>query len=289
MELKAKVVVTKIQIRLVSVENQWLSATEKSTFLHSDLLKRQLEHARVISKRFSTLVASRTDELIKADTEIARHEATHAHPLLRDLAEQNAALAEQRELISIINRANIAEQQELNSQLESIESSRKKLDEHLTAAGHSQAVGLLLRFERSKLPQTSRSQQRVFEIESTLPDLKLKRLDINEQWDQLSDQQTEIEQLVAALDPSQSVVSAAELSAKASELLEKKRNFLFDLNTEYETYLNGLARLQQSHRLFATKRDKSGSVGSCLAADSTPCFIAAGAGCVHGIVVVVIL
>jgi potassium efflux system protein len=241
------VLLAKINQRLLTIESQWLSAAEKSTYLQRDWLKRQLDHAQARLQQLAKQVARRQDEVIKAEAEKARREAMGAHPLLRDLAEENAVLAEQRTLVSRTNRVNLAAQQELDEQLQELADSRRTLDEHLAAAGHSQAVGLLLRFERTKLPQTSQSRKKILEIEQILPDLKLKRLEINDQLKSLPGQQAKIEQSVEELDPSTTHVPAAELSAKASELLGTKREYLYDLNSEYETYLNGLASLQHSH------------------------------------------
>lgn len=238
---------TKINLRLLATEQKWLSATEKSTFLQRDWLKRQLENSQEITKELSQQVATLQDEAIRAEAKTAHKEAQHAHPLLRGLAEEIAVLADQRTDVSDINRSNLTEQQSLDQELRQISNSRKKLDEHLAAAGHSQAVGLLLRFERTKLPQTSESQQKILDIESSLPDLKLKQLDINEQMENLPAQQAEIEQAVETFEPSASEITANELGVQASELLNKKRDYLYDLNSEYETYLNGLAKLQQSH------------------------------------------
>lgn len=247
-ENQAKVVAIKIHLRMITVEHQWLVATEKSAFLNRDWLKRQLEHAQSTTQHLANLVAERRDEIIEAEAEKARKEASDAHPLLKDLAEENAALAEQRTDIFKINRDNVSEQQRLDEQLKAILDARQKLDEHLNAAGHSLAVGLLLRFERSRLPQTSRSQQRLDEIESVLPDLRLSQLDINDQLEKLPTQQSEIEQSVEVMTPEDSLVSVAELKSRANGLLTKKRDYLYELRTEYEKYLNNLARLQNGHR-----------------------------------------
>ncbi|MDG2013631.1 MAG: hypothetical protein P8J33_09005, partial [Pirellulaceae bacterium] len=136
----------KINLRLLATEAKWLSATEKSTFLQRDWLKRQLENVQGITQNLTQQVAQLQDEKIKAEAESAHRDAMHAHPLLRGLAEEIAILADQRTKVSEINRANVTEQQGLDQHLSAIQSSRKKLDEHLAAAGHSQAVGLLLRF-----------------------------------------------------------------------------------------------------------------------------------------------
>ncbi len=246
----------KINLRLLATEAKWLSATEKSTFLQRDWLKRQLENVQGITQKLTQKVAQLEDEKIKAEAKSAHQEAQHAHPLLRDLAEEIAVLADHRTKVSEINRTNLTEQQGLNQQLSAISSSRKKLDEHLAAAGHSQAVGLLLRFERTKLPQTSESRQKISEIEYALPDLKLKQLEINQQMEDLPAQQAQIENAVSELEAEKSGISATELSVQAGELLTKKRDYLYGLNSEYEAYLNGLAKLQQSHTQLLDNTDE---------------------------------
>ena len=84
-------------------------------------------------------------------------------------------------------------------------------------------MGLLLRYERSELPETKSSHKRLYEIEATLPELGLDQLQIQEASDALLTEQAAIEKTISSLGPAASAVSRDDLMAMANNLITRKR------------------------------------------------------------------
>ncbi len=247
LENQATAIASQLGLALCDVEQAWCSAMEKVGPLRRDNMKRQLDHAAAATQALNTLVGELRSKLAREEEQRARRAAANAHPLVEDLAKENSKLAQERSRIAEQIQADKVEQKELDALLESMETVGKRLKKHVDAAGHSQAVGIMLRHHRTQLPQTNRHRLRINQIKSSMPDISLQQLTIREELDALANQQATLHSTIAEMDTTQTSVSADELEKMANELLTTKRKYLYELSTDFETYVTGLSNLEESH------------------------------------------
>ncbi len=279
-----------LELRLCDVEQAWCGAMDKIGPLRRDSLKRQLEHAVATTQSLSGLVDELRGMIARRDELKARRAAANAHPLVKDLASGNERLASERTRIAGVIQSDKAEQVELDANLKEVEEVRERLNKHVEAAGHSLAVGIMLRAHRAQLPQTNEHYQHLARIKSNLPDVYLQQLELNEQLEHLPELQRNLHESIDRLrqggdDPdvsemecepprdgetiaSEAVTSGgakaasrvglsreahAELTEMANELLASRRKYLIELNADYETYVTGLSNLQLAHETSIEK------------------------------------
>ena len=245
-ELQSKILASKIALRQISLKRQSMAALDNTQQLDRDLLKRQWEHAQTSRRALAGLIATRRDEIVRAEAELARKEAADAHPIVRQLAEQIARLAEQRETLSNRSREIGIEQNQLSESLDTIIATQTKFNEHVEAAGHTQSVGTMLRGERKELRSTDRYQQRLNEIEATTTELALQQLEAKEDSAQLDAQEAKLKESLAEVNTKD--VSVESLLSKANALLARKRTYLHQLRTDHAKYLTELLAIRKQNQ-----------------------------------------
>ncbi len=252
LENQAIAIVNAIELQLLDVESEWFLATEKHAPLKRDVLKRRVDHTSQTVQALEKLVDGQRAALAKAEAEKAKQEAANAHPLVRDLAEENAGLAAEINRVAKKIADDSLEQQQLQQQLEALHPVKSKLEQHVELAGHSRAVGLMLRNHRAQLPEINQNIRRLDEIKSVLPELTLKQLEFQEKRELLVEKQDQFQREFEYLEPLQ----RDNLLAMSSQLINGQRDYLDRLNSDYGKFLTGLSNLQLAHQQMIEKTNE---------------------------------
>ena len=173
---------------------------------------------------------------VQDETEAARIEFAGKHPLLEQLAEENASLG--TELASTakqLERVNIHEKDidELTAQ---IEQEFKNAREALEIAGLSQALGQVLLEQRRSLPDPRAFRRQLEKREATIAEFGLRRINNKEEYRKLRDLDSYAGQLLSGGEPQ----DAGRIRVEMQALLEKRRELTGKLLELEETTLREL-------------------------------------------------
>jgi potassium efflux system protein len=242
-----------LELRLLEADQAWVIATERIGVVRKDQLKRKLENAVASTKAMQALIDDFRKQLALAEEEKARRKAAQAHPRVAALATRNADLAEERSRIAGLIQSDKAELAELETQIKDLDATKSRLDKHLEKAKYSQSVGILLRFQRAKLPQTKRHRERASAINIAFPTQALKQLDIEEQIEGFDQEEAVLHEEIASEVGKESSITTGQLLRMADELMETRKSYLTELNSDYESYMTGLAELRTAHEMCIAK------------------------------------
>jgi potassium efflux system protein len=207
-----------------------------------------------VSKRRELVQRRRREEAREAIAE-ARRLAADAHPGLRELAGYNEALA-RRWAATDGPAARAAdasrELQEANSQLTDVKVDFARMRAQVEPVGLTKAVGALLRKERADLPDPRECRRRVRTRQSTLSDVQLELLALEEEWSKLADAEAETTRILAAVEAPLSEQEREELRQTAAELVRARRDLLGSLIRDYNGYFTALLYLNLAEEQVAS-------------------------------------
>ncbi|HEY5656322.1 MAG TPA: mechanosensitive ion channel domain-containing protein [Myxococcota bacterium] len=196
--------------------------------------------------------AERAAEIAQRWVEQAQRFSPDAQAIVRQLAEQNAQLAQQRTgeqglLVKIEDTSEKLDR--LDKLVEEIDADYARLVAKVEAAGLTDSTGLLLRKHRSEVPDVGKYRRFIRMRQQQISEVQLQQIELGEQRRDLTDIDRALERAMAQLDPSLAPSERAEIEDVLRDLLETKQKYLDVLIGDYETYFQKLvdfdARQQQ--------------------------------------------
>src|SRR5262245_46995053 len=124
-----------------------------------DLIEARRDHDVVLTERaeqhlkaWRAALNDRRQKDADRQAEEARETARHAHPAIRCLAEENAALTAQRQ--ELVDRMEIATKSEeaLQEQIEALKGIYERVSERVERVGLTESIGVVLRKQRESIP-----------------------------------------------------------------------------------------------------------------------------------------
>ncbi len=218
------------------------------------LLKQQL-------KQQQDLANQRRQQEAERQAQHASREADQAHPAALKVVERNAELAAIRK--SVAERiAEIDRQKEkVDQELANVTAQYTGIQEKVKVAGAtnaSNAIGLLLRKQREKLPNL-REHSRNLEMRRQTSDT------VQYEWQDVQDERKDLANLDEAtlkelrkMRLTSSSGNPAELQAAVHEALKTKRDFLDALCSDYNSYYDKLINLNTAERSLIKKTEECG-------------------------------
>ena len=242
---------------VLSTEIKMLDQELLSQPMRVDLLKAKRDKASAsvqwVGKRVKVLEQIVSEkrreqaEQAKADAEETRREAEGKHPLVVQLAEQNAALSEEQAQIASRLDA-LGEQTESADKLaRQIESDFKSARDTMEIGGLNEELGLMLRKQRQSLPDLRDYRRAARAREEEAAEIGVRRLHHREEEKRLRDPNTYAIELIAG--------AAAEDTPSLREEIQKFAGDRRDLLTKTiaidDLYLRKLGELEAAqHRLL---------------------------------------
>ncbi|MEZ6059795.1 MAG: mechanosensitive ion channel [Planctomycetaceae bacterium] len=239
------------------------------------LLQQQLDQYRIEQVRYEALAEwfplqrdylSRTRNTLEKRTEFwksavaearrreserqaqeARETLRNAHPALRDLAERNSELTQQRKALQERLAASTANLTAVNRTLDGLEHDFRNVVEKEARAGLTTGIGLLLRNQRNHLPSTEEYVRILSDTEAEIVRMQLEQMQLEDERDDLTDLDIRTQ---ATLDEIQQsgVAMTDQIQNMVFELLRDRKRYLYDLLTDYGTCLLTLGELDVSSR-----------------------------------------
>ncbi len=211
-------------------------------------LRAAREEARVEGLRSALTERQRAEGAEAA--ELARQQLAEAASLppgvrgvVRELAEQNATLAEQRTgsegLVGKIDEVS-RKLARAESSAAAVEVDLARLVAKVEAAGLTESVGMLLRQQRSGAPDVGKYRRFVRMRQDEISAVQLQQMELREQRSELADIDRIVAEALAGSGTAPGSRERAQPEALLRDLFETKRRYLDELIADYETYFQKL-------------------------------------------------
>jgi potassium efflux system protein len=214
-----------------------------------ELLRRKAEtYSARVSEIQAALASRRVHEAEQAAAEANADQASLArvHPLLGELATENARLAAERTGDSGLSakldeaaRRNAA----VSEELQQLEERSKGVHQKVAAAGLTDAIGLLLRKEKGELADPDRARADLRARREEISDVQLESLNLEDMLKALPRVEAEVETILANQAPSLAADDRAKIEASARGALKTRRTYLDALIRDVNTYFASLVDL----------------------------------------------
>ena len=203
-------------------------------------------------EKLSTRQGSVEAEQAKADAESAVYDAAEKHPLVQELAEQNAVLTRKFSAMAARLKDVGAGDVAINKEAGRIEDQFRAAREKLEVAGLSAVLGEVLLHQRQMLPGQRQLQRVIRQLEEDNAQSELRQIQYNAEQKRLRNLDSYIEELTAGLDADE----VALLRVDLEELARARRTLLDTALSLDKSYSRSLAEFEASNRrLLKTAAD----------------------------------
>lgn len=175
----------------------------------------------------------------------ARREAMNAHPLVKQIADEAAKLAEMRigsEGMASKIEAVAKRRREVSRELQRIESTKKQIGQRIQAAGMNNTVGILLRKERKVLPDVAQLRSEQKQTHAGITEAQLSLIEFENERIELAEIDLLADTLARTIDPEG--IEDEHLRTVVMKLLQTKRECLDALINDANAYFAELVELE---------------------------------------------
>jgi potassium efflux system protein len=181
----------------------------------------------------------------------AHEEFIHANPLLQPIARRNEELAsKEQEIIGSAAKAT-GRLASVQGRLEQLQKRSTKTRQRVERVGLTEAVGLMLRTDRGKLPDVRRYQRSIGLRRQTIREAQTTLFKLQDDRANLAD----IDEQVSTEVPG----ATSELETAATKLFEDRQNLLDTLIGHYERYIDELGALDDLEQQLINDTNQYGS------------------------------
>jgi len=245
--LQAQRLATEEEIKAARQEQQAYDAVR-------DLLPLQRDKAAVDAKQLEKKVHLLTEEVNRRKRDEAARQARLArsaaaqqsYPALKEIAEKNRQLAEERAgPDGIVARIEAVAQQteSVRKRLERIRRQSQSVQEKIKKVGLINAVAELLRRDQAALPDTGELRRSIRQREAEISAVRFRQLSVDDMRAELADINSQLEMRMTELTSEGPAPPDVNVEAEVRELLETQRKYVDDLNADYDTLFVKLSDL----------------------------------------------
>lgn len=195
------------------------------------------------------LAKARTDEAARMEAEAreAARKAAYAHPLVRELAEKNLALAERlngpKGLLALIKQ--VSDQvQDAQKRAGDMRKEFDSIRDRLNRTGVTHAMAALLKEKRGDLAQLSRSLRAQGSKREEIAAAQLARDELEEERAKMGNVKATVQQILARAEPPRSEWERENLAAAVTDQVESRLKYLDQLTADTDKYFNALVDLE---------------------------------------------
>lgn len=246
----------KIEAQLLDQEARTYESTLKLYNLKRDVAERQLTHVRTQAEVWRKRVATARQQQAEKEAAAARVAAAKSHKAVRELAEENSALAARN--AELVQKTGTMESRRAKIQKASDDrkTSFESLQERAEAANYSQAIGVLLRVQQSSLPNSANLRFQTAERQKEITQLNVESIEWEAERRSLLDIETQTQVAMKALaETDAKEFELEEIERQIKDTLTAKRNTLSDLIQNGNIHLDELVRLDSLEKRYADQID----------------------------------
>jgi len=235
------------EIETLREELRWLEVSRELVPLRRDQAALHVKHLEIKTQKLVEAVnKERKAEAARQAREAQSLAAQQAYPGLKELAEENQRLAEERagETGLAAKIGHVTKQlEDRQRQLDDIQGRFDAVREQIKTIGLTSAVAALLRQERAELPDPRSLRRRLVERKNVISDARLRWLRLDDQRAELADLNSVVATQLLAFGFIVPPTEDSELENELRSLLESQRDLLDQLIADYDTYLRKLVAL----------------------------------------------
>jgi potassium efflux system protein len=248
-ELEARRRLLQEQVSTWEKERQRYEARRDLLPLRQERWQRRVSQGEKVVAAWQGIVDQQRSQEAEQQQRDAQRAAARAHPQVKHIADENLELAAKRQ--ELRPESELAQQQlaELRPDPEDLEKQLDRLREKIDAVGLTSTMGLLLRNNRSTLPDVQSYQRRIDQRREKMASLEFDRLAYEDKYELLvASSERDAQAILTGLDPSLPEYERSAVEAEAREQLGLKRQYLGDLNDEITLYFNRLEALNHKEQ-----------------------------------------
>lgn len=245
-EQKALVELLSTQLELQRTEQIRYESLSELFPLQRDLLARARNVAEKRAEAWKTILAEARRKDSERQAIEAKESLRNAHPTLRDLAAKNSLLTTRRNELQEFIATSVKSLSEVNNSLSGIEKKFKGITDKEKRTGLTTAIGLLLRNQRSHLPDIGTYHQKRQAAEQEIVRLQTEQMQFEDERNDLGDIQSQVDETLELIAPTGT--AGPELRQMTLELLSDRRKYLDNLLTDYESCVQTLSETDNACR-----------------------------------------
>jgi potassium efflux system protein len=233
MQLKALAERLETELRYINERTDLLRANRQ-------LAERRVLEAQKLVEQLATRVADMRAQAASQAQRMAQTErltAINAHPAVRAVAEQNAALAEDLKRVADQTRALAQDRQRANDERDRWTREFERAKERLAKLGMADAFGIWLRRQRRELPDSNLVARRVEQRKRDMTSAQIRQLAWEDRLLELVDVEVVVENLLAQHADEGTDEQEGLSRAVRDALFAQKRDYLDPLVRAYDSYI----------------------------------------------------
>ncbi len=223
--------------------------------LHRDLLARQIGLAEQEIKQLQELVNRRRQQEAEQQVQQAAREAGHADPAVRQLIQENAALAEMRKSLAACIVDTTGQLDRVKQQLGALTEQFTGVQDKEKTVGLTNVIGQLLRKQRETLPDLRAYRRNIGVRQQTIDEGQLARLELDDRRKLLANLDQQAQDMLLSPNFARQNGNRAELETAVREALKTKRDYLDALIRDNDAYYEKLVDLYIAERKLIEKTE----------------------------------
>ncbi|MBL8820083.1 MAG: mechanosensitive ion channel [Planctomyces sp.] len=238
------------QLELYRMEQSYYDSLNDLFPLQRDLLTRNRNSAARKVELWKTVLSDARREESAREAQEAREKLQNAHPTLRTIAEESSELTVRRKTMQEYLGTRTKELSDVKATLSSLETRFRNVQDKEQRAGLTTAIGLLLRSQRTHLPDKA-SYQRIQErAEQDIVRFQGEQMQLEDDRAALGDLQSQVDETLETVMPG--AEQNEPLRQMATELLRDRRQYLDSLLADYNAALQTLGETEIAARRLET-------------------------------------
>ncbi len=234
------------EIRLYETEARSYEARRELLSVSRDLARIDMRLAIKAFNRVRRAVAAQRKADAEAQQELARRELQTAPAVIRELAERNLKLSEERIRLT---EAGGRLSREIQTVIDATSDHKKRyqdIKDQVATIGLTDEIGLLLRREKARLPDVRQYNRRIAARKSEIARTKLAEINLEPEQDSLSDIEVAVKRKLSEIPGADAEPKRADLEHRIREMLTNQRDFNQALGITYQKHSTDLAALNRA-------------------------------------------
>ncbi len=230
----------------MQAELRFYEATAELLPVRRDLAARKVAQLDALAKRLRDDLNERRRHEAEEQAREARRVAAQAHPALRAIAERNAELAKLRQDLAAQIEGASRNVDSLEKRLAHIAEQFTKITKRVEAGQQNPAIGLILRKQRSELPDLTNERFKMKSRADEVAAETLQLIEFEEERNDLATLDQKVDDLLLGLAGEVVPEERDALANEIREMLQAQRNYLDAIIVDSNSYLDKL--LEQNTR-----------------------------------------
>jgi len=234
------------EIRVCETEARSYEARREVLSVSRDIARLDMRVANRRHNRFRRAVVAQRKSDAEAQEEFARRELQNAPAVVRELAERNLKLSQDR---ATLTDATTRVERDTNGVANTIKDVKDRFDAiqgQVSTIGLTDEIGVLLRREKARLPDVRRYERRIIARKAESTRLKLEQINLDAERVAITDIEAATRSRIAGMPPIEDPAQRSAMEQRIREMVTNQHDFIQSLVNTYNKYIDRLSALNTS-------------------------------------------